>query len=174
MLKTEIEGRQIASELVPSSQIEGDDAEDTLLLKKMSEAASLYLSSFNWCDSIIDSYFGGGIGGILAIFFLHIRPNREVVDPWIWVIVGDLPPAYIPIADCKSPKSAYRSYMRGMAKWVEFARKGETAASRQGVPPVNLPATPEWAERINQKLYAVTLTVRYCFEDGGPAADLLQ
>jgi len=175
ILEPEAEGQQIASELVPATNIVGDDAQDTLLLNKMSEAAQRYIASFSWCDAVLGSYFGGGMGGILAVFFIHIRPSREDVDPWIWVITGDLPPAFIPIADCKSPASAYRSYMRGMTKWVELARKGEAATPNQGVPPVKLPATPEWAENINQKLYAMTLTVKYCFEgDGNKESTTLQ
>jgi len=163
--EAELVGERIATELVPSSKISGKDATDTELLSKMAEDAKRYIASFSWCEAVLDSYYGGGFGGIFAVFFFHIRPSRPEVDPWIWVMVGDVPSAYLPLTDSESPAEAFRTYMHGMSKWVELARKGETGTSEQGVPPINLPATPEWAERVNQKLYGLTLTIKPLFED---------
>jgi len=72
----------------------GDD-EDTRLLIEMAQQAKDYLSSFALCGSIREAYFGDGYGGIAAIFFFHIQPMRPEVDEWLWVVVGDLPPAYL-------------------------------------------------------------------------------
>jgi hypothetical protein len=146
-----ITGAQIASDLFPEASIVGEDEDDTALLHKMSEAARSYVSSFSWCSAILNSYFGGGVGGIFAVFFFHIRPNRSDVEPWIWIVVGDIPPAYLPLSDCKSPTEVFRTYIRGMSRWVELARKGETGTPEEGVPPVNVPATPEWAAELNKK-----------------------
>ena len=63
-----------------------------------------------------------------------------------------------------TPAAAFFSYMRGMSRWVELARIGRAGKASEGVPPVNLPATPEWAERVNQKLYGLTLTVQPIFD----------
>ena len=49
--------------------------------------------------------------------------------------------------------------MRGMSKWVELARQGRSGTPEDGVPPVNVPATPEWAERLEPRLYSLTLIV---------------
>jgi hypothetical protein len=173
--ETELAGEQIASGLVQAESISGDDEMDTTLLLKMAEDANLYIASFPWCKTVLGSYFGGGVGGIFAVFFFHIRPSRPEVDPWIWIMVGDIPPAYLPLADCDSPAVAFRTYILGMSKWVELARKGQTGAPDQGIPPVKLPATPEWAERLNQKLYGLTLAVKHVFEeDGETDRNLLQ
>ncbi len=161
----EAEGMRIASGLVPAAKIKGDDAVDTRFLRKMSKDAERYISSFSWCDSVVDQYFGGGVGKIFAVFFFHIRPGRRGVSPWIWIMVGDIPPAYLPLDDCSSPKEAFRTYIDGMSKWVEFARKGKTGTAEQGVPPVNVPATPEWAERLNQRLYGLAIAVQGIFQD---------
>lgn len=160
----EIAGRKIAAELVSNDKIGGDDATDTELLKGMAVEATRYIRSFAWCETVIGSYFGGGIGGIFAVFFLHIDSSRPEVDPWIWIIVGDVPPTYLPLTDCASPAEAFRIYFHGMSKWVELARKGEAGTAEQGVPPVNVPATPEWAERLNQKLHGLTLCIKPLFE----------
>lgn len=161
----ELKGKQVAADLVPVGNIVGDDEQDTVLLRKMAHDAERYICSFPWCGAVLKSYLGGGVGGIFAVFFFHIRPSRPDVEPWIWIIVGDIPPAYLPLSDCKSPAEVFRTYIRGMTNWVELARKGLTGTPAQGVPPVNVPATPEWAEKINQKLYGLTIAVKPSFED---------
>ncbi len=161
----ETEGMRIASSLIPAAKMKGDDAVDTRLLRKMSEEARRYISSFSWCGSVVDSYFGGGVGGIFAVFFFHIQPSRHGISPWIWIMVGDIPPAYLPLDDCSSPAKAFRTYIRGMSQWVEFAREGKHGTVEQGVPPVNVPATAEWAERLNQRLFGLTTALQGIFQD---------
>jgi hypothetical protein len=130
----------------------------------MADEARRYVSSFSWCEAVLDSYFGGGVGGIFAVFFLHIRPSRSGIDPWIWSMVGDIPSAYLPLSDCDSPAEAFKTYVVGMSNWVELARQGKTGTARQGVPPVNVPSTPEWAERLDQKLRGLTQVIKPFFE----------
>jgi hypothetical protein len=162
----EVKGKEVALGLVPSGSIVGDDEEDTALLRVMFDAARQYISSFSWCEAVLDSYFGGGVGGIFAVFFFHIRCSRVDVDPWIWIVVGDIPPAYLPLSDCDSPREVFRTYIHGMSRWVEFARKGQPgAATPRDVPPIDVPPTTEWAERLNQKIYGLTLAVQPFFEE---------
>jgi hypothetical protein len=47
--------------VVPIERMAGDDEEDTALLKAMGRQATEYLMSFDWCVSIVDTYFGDGI-----------------------------------------------------------------------------------------------------------------
>ena len=167
----QLQGAQIASNLTAVESIVGGDEQDTLLLQRMSEDAKKYIASFPWCDAVVSSYFGSGVGGIFAVFLFHIRPKHADVDPWIWIIVGDIPLAYLPLTDCKSSGEAFRTYMRGMRNWVQLARKGSAGTPEQGVPPVDLPATPEWAERLNQRLNGLELAVRSFFEDESDAVN---
>jgi hypothetical protein len=160
----EVTGRGIASGLTSVKQIRGDDELDTGLLNEMAQDATRYISQFTWCEEVLETYFGGGVGGIFAIFFFHIRPSCPEVDSWIWIMIGDIPPAYLPLGDCNSPEEAFEIYMDGMSKWVEFARNGQTGTAHQGVPPVNMPATPEWAERLQQKLDGLTAAVKPLFD----------
>jgi hypothetical protein len=158
-------GLQIAVALQASSQIEGDDEVDTLLLNKMLEDASSYLSRHSWCASIKQAYFAGGVGGILAIFFFHIDSSRQDVDPWIWVIVGDIPPAYLPLSDCESQAEAYALYTKGMMRWAEIVRAGDDPSRHDNTPPVNVPASREWADRLSQRLHALSFTVAPFFTE---------
>jgi hypothetical protein len=162
----ELKGKQIAFELVSSESLVGDDEQDTALLRGMSRDARDYLSSFSWCGSVLDSYFGGGVGGIFAVFFFHIRPNSSEVDPWIWIVVGDIPPAYLPLTDCNSPAEVFRVYIECMSRWVEFARRGQPdAVDSPDVPPVNVPPTPEWAEELGRRLQSLARSVKPLFEE---------
>jgi hypothetical protein len=161
----ELEGRRIATTLVPIESICGDDELDTKLLIEMAEYSTKYISSFSWCEAILESYFAGGVGGIFAVFFFNIKPSRPEVDPWIWIMGGVVPPAYLPLRDCSSSSEAFSLYIEGMSKWVEYARKGQAGDADQGVPPVNVPATPEWAEELGRRLKGLALAVKPFFEE---------
>jgi hypothetical protein len=138
--------------IAPVEQMAGEDEEETALLRQMLQEAKSYALSFTWCDAIADCYFGGGIGKIIAIFLFKISTRRPEVDPWIWIIVGDIPPAYLPLEDCGSPKVAFDTYVDGMGRWAKLARQGQTDTTADDVPPVNVPATPEWAEQLEGRL----------------------
>ncbi len=170
--ENESHGKLIASGLTPAAEIASDDEVDLKLLQKMSGRATQYISSFSWCEGVLESYFAGGLGGIFAVFFFHIRPSRPEVDPWIWIMVGDIPSAYLPLSDCRSPSEALDTYIEGMSKWIELARQGKTGTAEQGVPPVNVPATPEWAERLRQKLDGLKEIVRPFFENGDDTSSI--
>jgi hypothetical protein len=163
----ELKGKKVASGLAPSANIVGDDEQDTALLRTMAGEAMRYIRSFSWCKNVLDSYFGGGVGGIFAVFLFHIRPSRPDVDPWIWIVVGDIPPAYLPLCDCELPADVFRTYIRGMRRWVEFAREGRPdKPPAADIPPVNVPPTPEWAEKLDQKLQGLIFLVEPFFEEG--------
>ena len=62
--------------IVPAEELTGEDEEETALLRQMLEEAKRYALSFSWCDSIISSYFGGGVGKIMAVFLFNISTRR--------------------------------------------------------------------------------------------------
>src|ERR1700704_1264925 len=82
--------------VVPVERMTGDDDEDAALLRGMSTGAEEYLRSFSWCGDVLSSFFGGGVGGVFAVFLFNIHPARPEVSSWIWVVVGDIPSAYLP------------------------------------------------------------------------------
>lgn len=153
--------------VVPIELMTGEDDEDTSLLRRMSQDAEAYLCSFPWCKEVLGSFFGGGVGGIIAVFLFKIRPARPAVGSWIWIIVGDIPSAYLPLEDATSPAEVFKTYVRGMSKWVELAREGRSGTADDGVPPVNVPITPEWAEKLEQRLHSLRLIVQPFFDDAG-------
>jgi hypothetical protein len=132
-------------DVVPVELMAGEDDTDTSLLQLMLEDARKYVLAFPWCESIVRSYFAGGVGEIFAVFLFNIFPARSDVGQWMWVVVGDIPSAYLPLEDCKSRREVFETYIDGMERWIELARERRGGTVEDGVPPVNVPATPEWA-----------------------------
>jgi hypothetical protein len=85
----------------------------------------------------------------IYIFLFEITSEREDVDSWVWVIVGDIPPAYITCEDARNPYEALDAYMGAMEEWVRVAQTGESVLD---LIPVNVPATPANAAMIGQRL----------------------
>jgi hypothetical protein len=135
--------------LVPLAQMVGGDDEDTRLLNAMASGAQSYLRSFRWCKDIREVYFGDGYGGIVALFLFWIQPAHEGVDEWLWIVFGDLPPAYLVTDALKTPSQALEGYMEETLRWVELAKQGKTS---EDVIPVNVPATPGNAADLEKRL----------------------
>jgi len=135
--------------VVPLVQMAGEDDIETAMLVAMAEEAQAFLTNYNWCEEIQALYFGDGIGGVFAVFFAHIKPARPEVDENLWIVVGDIPSAYLVTDSCHTPKEAMEGYIEEMRKWVEAAKLGQTSKE---IIPVNVPATPEWAERLETRL----------------------
>jgi hypothetical protein len=135
--------------VVPATEIAGDGAKDTVLLKEMLAEASTYLSSFHWSSQIEQSYFGLGVGGIVAVFLFRVRPSEPNVDDWLWVVVGDLPPAYLVTDEAPNPACALKMYIGLMREWVKAVHEGQPTDE---LIPVNVDPTEEWANQLGGRL----------------------
>jgi hypothetical protein len=135
--------------VVPLSQMAGLDDEDSRLLRVMAEGAQNYIRCFPWCKSVRDVYFGDGYGGIVAVFLFHIEARRAEIDEWLWVVFGDVPPAYLVTDIAKSPSQAIEVYVAEVSKWTELAKAGK---SSKDVIPVYVPATPENAADVERRM----------------------
>ena len=135
--------------VVPVAQMIGEDEAETAHLCEMEARARAFLDRFSWCVAIEDLYFGEGIGGVVAVFFARIKPSRPEVAEYLWIIVGDLPSAYLVTDDSQNPKCALESYVYEMRKWVALAKEGKSSPD---VIPVNVPATREWADALEGRL----------------------
>jgi hypothetical protein len=129
--------------------IRGEDAEDTALLKQMHQEARRFASSHKWCGSIVEEYLAFGVGSIIAVFLFKIEPIGEDVDTWIWVIVGDVPPAYITTEDNNTWQEALEGYVFEMRRWCQAVKARESTAD---LIPVNTAPTLEYAEMLEKRL----------------------
>jgi hypothetical protein len=137
------------SKVVPTSQMRGEDQEETNELNEMLEKAIDYITAFVWCDKVEESYLGIGYPGIIGIFLFKIKPAKEHVDEWNWIVVGDLPSAYISAYGFPNPATALDGYIGAMTDWVEAAKAGKDVSK---LIPVNVPPTPEWARKLETRL----------------------
>ncbi len=137
------------SKTVRSSDMRGENRRDTSLLKGMLREAEDYLLAFKWCKKIEESYFGLGVGGVVAVFLFKIVPGRVDVDEWIWVVVGDLPPAYITTDDAPNAACALDGYIGAMLEWVEAVLAGRSV---EKTIPVNAAPTRENALALRSRL----------------------
>ncbi|TPI47412.1 hypothetical protein FJW05_10520 [Mesorhizobium sp. B2-9-1] len=65
------------------------------------------------------------------------------------VIVGDVPPTYIPADDAATPFEALDGYIGALEEWVKAARQGKSVAK---LIPVNVDANPTNAEMLAGRL----------------------
>ena len=137
------------SGVVPIEEMEGCDDDETQRLRKMEATARNFLGRFKWCVDIRELYFGDGIGDVVVVFLARITPTQPSIDEYLWIVVGDLPSAHLVTDDAHNPKEALEAYIWEMRKWVTLAKEGK---SSRDVIPVNVPATPEWAERLQGRL----------------------
>lgn len=110
------------SKLQPTTQMRGEDNDETRELQRTLEEARSYLGTFTWCSRIEEEFFGFGVGGIVAVFLFRIQPVGKV-DPWLWVITGDLPSAYLVTDRAPSPVKALEVYCELMEDWICAVRR---------------------------------------------------
>jgi len=136
--------------LVPEDEIQGENAAETSELKSMLQQAKEYASSFDWAPSISSAYLGIGIGGVVAVFLLRLdEPVGQERDEYLWVIVGDLPSAYLVTDEASNPVEALRIYCQLMSDWAKAVKSG---AGLDVVFPVAAPRDSEHADMLLNRI----------------------
>ena len=149
--------------LVAVTRIRGDSEQDTALLKGMHKEAERYLRSFPWVSQITESYFGLGVGAVVAVFLFRIIPTQKGIDELLWVVVGDLPPAHLVTDGNPTPRSALEAYVIEMTAWVEAATSGQSVDE---LIPVNVAPTKNNAQRLRKRLTFLTEKVLPLYRAG--------
>jgi hypothetical protein len=126
-----------------------DNLRGSIEFKDARRRARAYLESHNWVSAIKGEYLGYRLDGVIYVFLFEFVPAEPNVPSWTWVIVGDVPSAYISCHHAKTPYVALDGYIGAMDEWVEAAREGKSVAD---IIPVNAPATPEYAEMLGGRL----------------------
>lgn len=137
--------------LVPADGLKGDDAEDTSLLRGMLADARQYLLDKPWCRSVAESYFGLGVGGVVGAFLFRIEPEQDA-DDWLWIVVGDLPSAYLVVDQIERPVDALVVYCDIMQGWVDAVINGTPLDDEY---PVEAPADVEHAHMLGQRVQMI-------------------
>jgi hypothetical protein len=127
----------------------GSKDDDVKIISQMHADALVFINYFNWCEEVREEYVGFIYPGIVAVFLFKIQPAQKNVDEWVWVIVGDVPSAYITCEESPNPATALDAYIGAMQDWVDAAASG---LSTKNLIPVDVEATKENAERLRAKL----------------------
>lgn len=139
------------SQLTSTDRMQGEDEEGTRWLKDALADAKQYVQSFPWCRGVRESYLGVGVADAVAAFLMHIDPAAGA-DEWLWIVVGDLPSAYVSTEAAPSPPAALLVYCELMEGWVEAVRAG---GKLDDVFPVEADATEENAEALEERIQII-------------------
>ena len=106
--------------MIPLNQLKNQRIDYLDDVIKLSEDAQNYLGSFHWCKRIINGWLSHEWGYILGIFYFEIEPLKESsADKFVWIVVGDLPSAYIDTVSATNALSALESYVFLMEDWID-------------------------------------------------------
>ena len=102
--------------------IAGESSEDTARLKSMAKEARAFVASFRWAHPIDELFLGYGVGGILAVFLVKFIEKVNGRDEFLWIIVGDLPSAYLVTDNAPTPTDALDRYCELMEDWANAVK----------------------------------------------------
>lgn len=100
-------------------KIVGCDEEETRLLNAMADEARQYILGFRWAPRKFECDFVWGVGGVFAIFLFKFEQLIAGTDDKLWVVVGDVPSAYMVVEPDDSPREAVESYCQMMEEWCD-------------------------------------------------------
>lgn len=115
----------------------------------LADEANHFLKGQNWCKTIEKQWLAANWDNILVVFYFDIIPDSPVADDKVWVIVGDLPPAYIDIESANNEIEAVQAYTKIMDDWVQCVKAGQPVDACY---PVNVPPEKKYADMLDLRL----------------------
>ena len=130
---------------------EPDPEEDEKLAQRDREARD-YIASFSWAPPIKETLLAFGVSDILALFLVRLEEPirwRGEEDAELWVVVGDLPPAYFATDHSPDPAEALETYCVIMEDWADRVLQGEDLEEAY---PIAAEPTQEHAEMLKSRI----------------------
>jgi len=115
----------------------------------LANQANEFLDTFSWAKDRKNIWVAYFVPTVIGIFLVELDPKGRDVDQFIWVIVGDLPPAYLSPVYAKSPKDALGGYTGEMSAWADAVASGE---STEDLIPVNAAPTSANVEMLRGRI----------------------
>lgn len=104
---------------------------------------------------IKDGWLAENFGYILNIYYFKILPdNKSCFDEYVWIIVGDISPAYIDIVSAKNTYEALDTYISIMQDWVDNVACGKSV---EDCYPINVPPKKEYAKMLDSRLKSLKM-----------------
>ena len=118
-------------------------------VRALAREAVEFLESHAWCGGVTGGQLGFAVAGAIGVFKLSHQPRQPGVDDVLWVVVGDLPSAYLVLDDAHDWQHALTCYVQQMRAWVAAVQAGE---SLDGIIPVAVEPTAEHAQMLATRL----------------------
>jgi hypothetical protein len=135
--------------LIRAERIQGEDEEETTMLREMLANARRYIRSYSWCPAISEEYMGFGISNIFALFLFRFAQSIDDTDDYLWVVEGDLPSAYFVVDEARNPRAAAQVYCGMMEEWIDAVQK---RSPLDNVFPIKADATTEIAQMLTSRI----------------------
>lgn len=123
----------------------------------LEQEAHNFLLRHSWCLSVRSLAIYKYIEGVFGLFLAEIEPApNSGADRSVWVIVGDLPAAYIDVLSAPTPDEAIGAYIGAMSEWVEAVSQG--VATEDVIPVyhrfslIPIPPVQSFAESLKRRL----------------------
>lgn len=136
------------NKMLPLDKIKVDKL-DKKSIYNFAQEAKEFLLSHKWCKRIINGYLGLNLEGILGVFYFEIEPIKDNIDSKLWVLTGDIPPAYLVTDKTPNPPCAIATYIEEMKLWVDAVKNNKPT---EDIIPVNVPPTLKYADMLDKRL----------------------
>lgn len=134
------------SDMILCDQFSSVDPVESEAIKRLCNEVKIFLKNYSWFRKIKNIWFAGGFSKV-SVFFVDLESID--FDDKLWVIVGDLPPAYLVVDHIPDFKEALLSYAFYMREWVDAVRLKK---SIRDCIPVNVAPTAEHADLLERRL----------------------
>lgn len=104
----------------------GDTLAETKQLIAMGKEGVSYLESFEWCPPISSTRLRFGIGVVVATMTVRLSKPIDGDVMSLWVVVGDLPSAYLALEEETDPSEVLNVYCELMRDWCKAVEKGKS------------------------------------------------
>jgi hypothetical protein len=139
----------IFNELINVADLKFANIEDIEDKINLSQKAENYLNNQKWCTSIINCWYDKGWANKVAIFLFEIIPTNEYIDKFVWIIVGDIPSAYIDIESAVNGTCALKAYTEIMEDWINAVNNNKQL---ENCFPINVPPTKKFAKMLKIRI----------------------
>ena len=113
------------------------------------ERVRTYLHNMKWCKRVVDVKIGQGLPRCFMSFLVKIEPAFDEVPEYHWVVLGDIPTAYISIDGNDDAWLAIDAYILVMEDWVQAVRRDQDVSACFPMP---VPSTREYADMLSDRL----------------------
>ena len=105
--------------------LDGGDQDETPRLLGMADQALNYIRSFKWAPPVKRLYLAFAVGDVMALFLAEFEHAiKGGPDEALWIVVGDMPPAYFIVDESPNADKALDAYCGLMEEWAESVLAG--------------------------------------------------